>query len=337
MGACDGRRPGLSVSGPSAVDSRRWLYLKARKRIVRPLCRRLYRDADRDIRNSVLVAGTGRSGTTWLADVLATMFPCRVMFEPFHSEYLEGFHGFHYFHYARPWEPDDRLLSFCRTVFSGAIRHPWIDSGVGHLFPKCRAIKEIRANLFLKWIHDRFPDLPILFVIRHPCAVVLSRIRSDFATDADLAPFLAQEKLIEDYLRDRLSLIRGARREEEKHAVIWCVSNLVPLDQFGPGELDVFYYERLCARPEAEIHRMVGILSESSFPVEGAKIEKALRRIEMPSGTTLKTSAVVTGEDRVEGWRKHLSQRQVANILAVVNAFGLGHLYGNAFWPRSDS
>ena len=313
--------------------SRRWLYLRLRKKAVRIVGRRFYRDSDRDVRKSIFVAGAGRSGTTWVADVLATMLPCRVMFEPFHCEFIEAYRDFHYFHYARPGEQDDRLLSFCQTIFSGSIRHPWIDSGVGHLFPRYRVIKDIRANMLLKWISERFPDLPILFVIRHPCAVVLSRIRSRWATDSDIAPFLAQEKLIEDYLRDRLDLIRGARREEEKHAIVWCVSNLVPLAQFGSGDLDVFFYERLCTQPEPEILRMVRILGEARFEVEEARLGRALRRIDIPSGTTLKSSAVMTGEDLVGRWRTHLSQSQISNILAVVDAFGLSHLYGDSVWP----
>jgi hypothetical protein len=301
--------------------------------VVRPLYRRLYRDSDRDVGRSILVAGTGRSGTTWIADLLAAALPCRVMFEPFHSRLVETFGDFHYFHYARPDEPNDPLLSYCQTVFSGSIHHPWIDRAAGPLFPKYRVIKEIRANLFLKWIRERFPDLPILFVIRHPCAVVLSRIRSRWATDSDIAPFLAQEKLIEDYLRDRMDDIRGAQREEEKHAIVWCVSNLVPLAQFGPDELDVFFYERLCTQPEPEIQRMVRILAEAHFEVEEARLGKALRRIDIPSGTSLKSSAVMTGEDLVGRWREHLSQSQIANILAVVDAFGLSHLYGDSMWP----
>ncbi|MGH7544424.1 MAG: sulfotransferase [Gemmatimonadota bacterium] len=296
----------------------------------------MYRDADPDVRKSILIAGTGRSGTTWLADVLATVFPCRIMFEPFHRDFIEAYRDFHYFHYARPAESDERLLSYCQTVFSGSIRHPWIDSGVGHLFPKYRVVKEIRANLFLRWIRERFPGLPILFLVRHPCAVVLSRMRSDWATDLDIAPFLAQEKLIEDHLKDRLDLIRGARRVEEKHAIVWCVSNLVPLAQFEPGELDVVFYERLCTQPEPEIRRIIQILNKEPFEAEEAKLGRALRRIDVPSGTTLRSSAVVTGEDPVGRWRKHLSRDQIANILAVVEAFGLGHLYGDSDRPQAD-
>ena len=304
--------------------------------VIRPLYRRLYRDSDRDVGRSILVAGTGRSGTTWIADLLAAALPCRVMFEPFHSRLVEAFGDFHYFHYVRPDEPDDRLLSYCQTVFSGSIRHPWIDRAAGPLFPKYRVIKEIRANLFLRWIRERFPALPILFVIRHPCAVVLSRMRSGWATDTDIAPFHAQEELIEDHLRDRLELVREVRTDEEKHAVVWCVSNRVPLDQFGPGELDVFHYETLCTRPEQEIRRMVRILSAGPFEVEEARLGKALRQVDVPSGTALKSSAVMTGEDRVGRWREHLSKGQIANILAVVDAFGLGHLYADSLWPRAE-
>ncbi|MGH7571992.1 MAG: sulfotransferase [Gemmatimonadota bacterium] len=307
-----------------------------RKRVLRPVCRRLYRDPGGGIDRSVLVAGAGRSGTTWLADILGSIAPSRVMFEPFHSEYVPEFRGFHYFHYAPPAETDERLLAYCTAVFSGAIRNAWIDHEVTRLRPRYRVIKEIRANFFLMWIRERFPRLPILFVIRHPCAVVLSRMRSGWAGDSDIAPFLAQEKLIADHLRERLDLIRGARTEEEKHAIVWCVSNLIPLAQFGPGELDVFFYERLCSQPEPEIRKMVEILAAGPLAAEKVDVGRALRRIDVPSPTTTRSSAVVTGEDRVGRWRKDLSPRQIDRILAIVDAFRLGHLYGDSLLPRTD-
>ena len=57
-------------------------------------------------------------------------------------------------------------------------------------------------------------------------------------TDSDIEPFLSQPDLVEDHLRDHLDIIQTANTDEEKHAIIWCVSNLVPLKQFITGELN---------------------------------------------------------------------------------------------------
>jgi hypothetical protein len=84
--------------------------------------------------------------------------------------------------------------------------------------------------------------------MRHPCAVVLSRIELGWATDRDIEPFLVQPHLLEDHLDPYFDLIYRAETVEEKHAVIWSVSNLVPLKQFNSNEWKVVYYENLCTQ-----------------------------------------------------------------------------------------
>lgn len=298
-----------------------WRMGKAMRRLWRAVCRHLYRDTSGDLGHSIIIAGTGRSGTTWLADIVGSQAPCRVMFEPFNSRMVEEFAGFEYFQYLRPGDRDEGLQNFAHKVLSGQIRHHWIDRHVGVLLPRFRVIKEIRACLFLRWLHEQFPEIPILFLIRHPCAVVASRLQLRWATDGDIEPFLNQPKLVDDHLREYLPLIRNASTEEEKHAVVWCVSNLIPLRQFVDIGLNVVFYEELCRRPEREIPRVFGMLGWHAK-------WSALRAAERPSSTARDFSALVTGEDPVKRWRSVLSVSQIARISEVVNRFGLGRLYG---------
>jgi hypothetical protein len=227
----------------------------------------------------------------------------------------------------RPGEEDDRLLSFAREVMTGGIRDRWIDRHAEVLRPRCRLIKEIRGNLFLKWLHDRFPDVPILLILRHPCAVVASRLQLGWATDSDIDSFLAQPKLVADYLERRMDLVRRATTEAEKHALIWCLSYLVPLDQFAPGEIELVFYEDLCLRPESELPRIFRALGRSHD-------ETVLETVDRPSLTSRSGSAVVTGEDRISRWRKLLPAREAEAVLSLVESFGLGHLYGDSDLPR---
>lgn len=62
-------------------------------------------------------------------------------------------------------------------------------------------MEELRLD-FLKWLRIRFPKVPLLFILRHPCAVVLSRKELGWPADSDLEPFLQQESLIEDFLHN---------------------------------------------------------------------------------------------------------------------------------------
>jgi hypothetical protein len=252
------------------------------------------------------------------------------MFEPFYSSKVPAFGEFNYFQYMRPHEMNRALYDYCSRVFTGDIRDRWIDHQVEQLRPEIRIIKAIRANLFLRWIHSSFPEIPLIFVIRHPCAVVLSRMNLDWATDSDIEPFLSQADLVEDYLSDKLDIIRSAQSPVEKHAIIWCISNLVPIKQFLPGKLNMLFYEDLCLQPEVEIPRLFGAIQ---MPYG----DSVLAKLDRPSTTSLRTSAVVTGQHKVEQWKKELSLTQIRKIYRIVRVFGLDDIYGEASTPAVTS
>ena len=304
----------------------RWRAQRLARRLRRVACSHLYRDSRRDIRHTAVLAGTARSGTTWLAEALASQQPCRVMFEPFNPRKVRAYARYQYFQYMRPEAPDHDLRAYCESLFTGNIRHPWIDREVHVLRPRFRLVKEIRANLMLGWIRREFPEIPMVLLLRHPCAVVASRLRLAWATDTDIASFRQQPALVADHLAPRMQLIDSAQRDEEKHAVIWCISNLVPLAQLGTGGLAILHYEGLCVRPHEEIGRAVTALG---FP-------RSLQSVDVlgsPSMTTRRGSAVVSGDDRLSAWTRILSPVQVRKVLDVVDAFGLSHLYGESTMP----
>jgi hypothetical protein len=226
----------------------------------------------------------------------------------------------------RPDEPNDALYSFCHRVFTGTIRHQWIDQSVDRVFSLYRVVHENRANLFLKWIHNRFPELPLLFLVRHPCAVVLSRMENRWATDGDIEPFLAQRELIDDFLFDKLHIIQSANTDEEKHAIIWCVHHLVPIQQFHPGGLNTIFYENLCVQPELEIEKIFQILEKEYRP-------SVFRYLDIPSITVQRASVVLAGGNKIARWTEQLSSEQVHRILAIVKEFGLDYIYGDSLTP----
>lgn len=289
-----------------------------------------YRNPEPDLHRSILVAGTARSGTTWLGDLIASQISCRVMFEPFHPELVKEYQAFHYFQYMRPAGKNNKLHVFAQRVFTGQIRDRWIDRQNESIFPKYRLIKEIRANLMLKWLHENFPEVTALLLLRHPCAVVQSRMQLGWATDRDIEPFLLQPELVSDHLSDHLDMIRSAKTEEEKHAIIWCVSNLVPLKQFLPGDVKIVYYENLLVQPEVELTAIFEYLGQDYDP-------SLLERMGRPSQTTIVTSAVVSGANKTSYWKKALTPAQIERILKIVREFGLGHLYNDSPLPLTTA
>ena len=281
-----------------------------------------------DISRSILVAGTARSGTTWLADLIASQIPSRILFEPFNPDLVSDYRRFHYFQYMRPGTENPEFYGFAHKVFTGEIRNPWIDRQNERIISKFRLVKEIRANLALKWMKDNFPEVPIIFIIRHPCAVVCSRMELGWATDLDIEPLLLQPELIEDHLLPYMDLIRNANTMEEKHAIIWCVSNLVPLKQFTTGEVKIVYYENLCTQPENELPALFEFIGQTYT-------RSAIDIIHQPSQTSKVTSAIVRGIDKIGSWKKKLSPSQIDSVLQTVETFGMSHLYGQSLSPLS--
>ncbi len=296
------------------------------RRVVQEFGSRFYVNPDTDLRKSILVAGTARSGTTWLGDLIASQIPCRILFEPFNPNLVPEYRGFRYFQYMRPGSENSEFRAFARMVFTGEIRNRWVDRQNERIVSEYRLIKEIRANLALKWLHDNFPEIPIIFLMRHPCAVVASRMELGWATDSDIQPFLSQPDLMGDYLCDYREFIRNAKTEEEKHAIIWSISNLVPLKQFQPGELKIIYYEHLCTQPEIVVPAIFTSMDQRYDAT-------AMDKINRPSQTSRKTSAVVNGKDQISHWKQKLTPLQIDNILRVVEKFGLGDLYNDSLLP----
>jgi hypothetical protein len=304
----------------------RWRASKKLLRVKRSVCRHLMRDDGGDSIPCILVAGAGRGGTTWVANVLAAGLHSRVLFEPFHPKVMRRVDRFHLYEYCRRDEPYEELQEFCSLLFSGKIRDAWIDRQSERLRPASRLVKTVRATLLLDWIDRHFPHVPKILVIRHPCAVTISRMRLAWKTDRDIEPLLAQQSLVDDFLADHVALIRSASSVEEKHAVIWCIQNLVPLAQLGPDRLHVLFYEDLVARPEATWGRVFRWLGQ---PFDASTLDIARR----PSTTSTARSAVVQGDDPLTQWQRDLEPDQIARILDVVRGFGLDYLYGDTTTP----
>jgi hypothetical protein len=314
------------VTGISRRTKVRWLlrraYRRARARLLAPV----FRDRLAEPAHAVAVAGTARSGTTWLGGVLASGLRARVVFEPFHPVHVERAARFGLMPYRAPEDDDPALEAFCRAIFDGSLRGPWVDREASRLLPKGRVVKLVRANLLTGWLRRRFPEVPLILLVRHPAAVVLSRMEAGWGPDLDLDAMLSDERLVADHLAGLLDWARSLRTAEERHALVWAIHYGVALSQFeqGSGAIVVFY-EDLVQDPERvldEIHTRIGRHPVSMRP-------RALRR---PSSTA-RVSGSAPGGASPHRWRRRLDEEQAGRILGVVERFDLDWLYGSGLAP----
>ena len=294
----------------------------------RRMGQRLVIDRDADHRKSIFIAGTGRGGGTWLSEIINQHNEYRLVFEPFHPKRAPWMQPFGERMYLRPDDQDPAFLELARSIVTGRIRHPWTERFNRRFVAHQRIVKEDYANLMLKWLHVNFPGMPLVLLLRHPCAVALSFVTHNYR--GAVLPLLEKEKLVADFLHPYVDAIRGARDTFERTLFLWCVETLVPLRQCRPGDIHVVFFENLVRQPESEVGRLFGSLGKN---MDGLDLEK----LKTPSLTSRRaSSAVWTGADPVDSWKNKVSPAQQQRALEILALFGLDRIYNEASMPRME-
>ncbi len=268
-----------------------------------------------DPASTIVVAGSGRSGTTWLSNLIAAAPGMQAIFEPLHP-HLPQARRLPLPLYLRPDQEDEGVHAFFQAVLAGRVRNWWTDYERQHLFAWRWVVKLIRANLMLGWLDQHFA-CPIVLIVRHPCAVVNSRLSRGWLTPTDR--LLRHPSLLEDHLAPYVSLIRSAQGDLEKHAVLWAVETLVAWRQLEGRDWIVLSYERLRARPWEGVQTLYQRLGLAF----NAGVERRLaRHIDLGSRAYLR-------------WQEELSGADQERILRIVRGFGID-LYDGSLYPRGD-
>jgi hypothetical protein len=279
-----------------------------------------------DPKKTVILAGCGRSGTTWLGDVMNYRNTFRVMFEPFFPDKVPALEGWwNHRQYVRPDVTEGRHADLIRTMLAGRIADPWIDQFNTRRFATRRLIKDIRINFLLTWIRTHQPEIPVVFLLRHPIPTALSQLKMGWPPE--FRPFLEQPELMADFLEPFRGDMEAARDPFEARILLWCLMNWVPLRQFAAGGLHVIFYEDLCKRQAAVLPGL--------FAHIGVRhTDWVLDTLWKPSALTIGASSIAKGEDPVESWPDQVTPDQVAAAMRILRRFGMDRIYGEATMPR---
>jgi Sulfotransferase family len=297
--------------------------------VMRRLTQNCYLDNVHDYRKSVFLCGSARSGTTWLKDLVNYANEYRILSEPFNCVNVRICRQFAPRQYIRPEDSDQRYLGPANAIFTGRVRDAWIDKTNRRTFVQRRLIKDVRSNLMLKWIRMHFPGMPIIFIVRHPCAVAVSKVKLGWGIDLEKA-YLSQDKLVADFLGPFVKEIKSAKSDFQKHVIAWCIETLVPFGQLNKGDVHLIFYENLCASPEAELKKLFAFLQKSFH-------ESLLAFVNKPSGmvrTRGVLSPILSGGNLVDDWRNHISMDEFAESKMLLARFGLDRIYDDGSYPN---
>jgi hypothetical protein len=293
----------------------------------------LFVERNHDIDNTLLLMGSGRSGSTWLSEVLVEAFSCRLIFEPLRRDRVRLSRGVAWGSYADPGDDDPELRRVMGRILTGRIRNPLVDSLNTHRFPRRRLVKEIRATNLLPWIHAQFPEVPVIYLLRHPVAASWS------ATQLEWKPFfgefLGQDRLMEGPLAPFADVITRHRADADlfhRHVLRWCMENSVPIGQLAPGSVHVVFYEDLVEDPYGELRRLAEYLRR--FGRGRWNFDPTTRlTVDRPSRANYRQTPVMSASQRLESWVGVVPPPSVERAVALLREFGLDRIYGTSLRP----
>jgi hypothetical protein len=214
-------------------------------------------------------------------------------------------------------------------ALSGRIRSMWVNQYNHSRHPTYRIVKEINASNLVPHILELYPNLPIIYLIRHPLAVAWSWTR--FKWD-EIGGFTAQNELMKTYFPDQKE--RLLKQSFVNNVYRWCLENTVPVRNSSHDSLLVVFYEELVSHPDQELQRIQLFLQRQSLG-HWKEWKPDLTAIDRLSamGTAAPVTAQWSGSARVDGWQREVPPELVSAGLEVVAEFGLDCLYGGASMP----
>jgi len=294
---------------------------------------------------TIVIAGSGRSGTTWVQDSIAEANNLRTIFEPLNPAGVPAAQEFAY-RFVDPDTDDPALAGFMDQVFSGGYRSLWMNyrmspsrfnvlreglpntiHAAGKMYrhykkyktnkSQARIVKFIRANLMLPWLVRRY-ELPLLFVTRHPCAVLASRLQlggEDWTSQLSLDRY-RQDPCVAQLVMNQygVDLARPFSPVASLTAV-WCIENLFAINWSAQAGYMVTAYESLLGSPDSEWQRVVDGLGLQQLPGKSLLQSPSQQVSSEMQGKTF-------SKDHVSKWKSALTDDQLGEVATVLTMFG---------------
>lgn len=241
-----------------------------------------------------------RSGSTLLAEILASGRGTRLVYEPANVP-SALFTGEAAAQVPLPTGPGPELLAVERAL-RGRAHGAWVDQlASGHLFSR-RVVKDVRALGLLELVAVRHPTTPIVLLVRHPLAVARSVVELGWTPAG---------------MDDDEALLFEVRR--------WSSLHSAALAAPGAQRVLVVTYEHLVLDTDATLDAVLAHAGAHHPTWRGAELDRTTRA--RPSATSFRRAGARDGREWI-GTFDGVAPRVVDEATAVLRDAGLGELYG---------
>ena len=273
----------------------------------------------------IVILSSPRSGSTWLGNVLSAVPNSCVLFEPLHLVHVPeskqaGFTWRTYLPVSSKW---NKGRAFLKRVFKGQVINEWTSREMSFRQAKkaeMMIVKFVRASRLIPWICKEFEVRATILLIRHPCAVLASQMKSKDWSNAKRPGLPAY---LEEFPQFQ-NVISNTQGTEEHLAAIWALDQLPPFLESQPHPWIFITYEELYLRPGETIEK---IRQTCGLPIDS---KLAMTKISKKSSVTYKS-----GISGISGWKEQFSKSQVDRILKTIHALGLS-FYTEEIEPDYD-
>ena len=285
-----------------------------------------YLDVHRSRARALYVASWQRSGSTWLAQIVASMPGTRLVYEPANVRQRLFKRG----------EPrtltlpligpgarfdDGAVLS---KALDGSLRSPWVNLEVPSHRSVRRVVKDVRTIPVLPWMAGTFPEVPMVLLLRHPVAVAHSIIELGWIPDPD---GLAADGRHGDDPEFRHDLRQRALLDE---VALWSAHHGWAMSHPASARIHVMFYEDLVKQTTVEIERLQAYLA-GFHPVWStwAPDPDAAGR---PSATSFRRQEG-TPSEWIDNWSGAYDPATLEQVQRIIEAEHLSSLYSLAPTP----
>lgn len=220
---------------------------------------------------TLLVLGSARSGTTWLAEIINNTQKYKYLFEPFHAGKATCWKGLDFY----PIITEDDVtratlrVKSLKKILNGRVKQgdEWVyGHGRQYKAPNLM-IKAIRAQFMLPAIYKIKPEIKTIYIKRDLVDTISSQIKSGFPAPMKLLDSNKAKLVNSDDIK-RFRQECGIS-ETSMRVLKWSIENKVAIDYLKKNTHSLFInYEELKKDPQKQIKRILSFIESDASPVD---------------------------------------------------------------------